>query len=165
MILPKPERRGPKPPRRIRRGKPINPFASFNKAKNLCDDTFALTVRVRDRNRCRLCSSDHNTQCGHLISRRYASCRHDQGNAWTLCSRCHSRWTHDPLGWDELMERAFGPVDWAKRKFAAQIPSKPDYSLMRIPLLLLLKEAIRKNGTCGLEAQVDKLLARHEGRT
>lgn len=164
MRLPKPERRGRKPPRPIPRRsgrRRFNPFAAHRKLEKLCNDTIRLYARVRDENRCRLCGATGNTQGAHLISCRYKSVAHQPDNLWALCVRCHKRWTEDPLGWDDLMERAFGPVEWSKRKFEAQIPCRPDYSLMRYPLKLLLVTAAA-HGTHGLDAQVDKILARHE---
>lgn len=167
MLLPKPPRRGPKPPKPIRRRGPrrgrFNPFAEYRKLEKLCDDTYALIIRLRGGNRCKLCGTNSQTQCAHLISRRYHAVRHalDPANAWCLCARCHARWTNDPLGWDDLMERTFGPVEWARRKAMARVPCRPDYSLMRVPLRLLLV-AEMAGGTHGLDAQVDKILARHE---
>jgi 5-methylcytosine-specific restriction endonuclease McrA len=165
--FPKPPRRGPKPrrpiPRRSGRGKRFNPFAEYNRLEKLCDDTYALIIRLRGFNRCKLCGTNSNTQCAHLISRRYHAVRHalDPQNAWCLCARCHTRWTHDPLGWDELMERTFGVAEWARRKAQARVPCRPDYSLMRVPLRLLLV-ATAANGTYGLDAQVEKVLRRHD---
>lgn len=164
--IPKPPRRGPKPrrpiPRRRLRGRRrANPFAAHRKLKKLVDDTFALVVRVRDSNRCRLCNANSDTQCAHLISRRYEQCRVSLDNAWCLCRRCHARWTHDPLGWDELMERAFGPVEWAKRKSEAQIPVRPDWSALRLVMKWQLVDVLR-GGAHGLDVQAERILARHE---
>lgn len=167
LALPKPPRRGPKPRRPIRRGKGINPFKRYGKLLALCDDTFSLYIRLRDRNCCRLCGDDGQrgaaTQCAHLISRRYHGRRWSSENAWCLCSRCHDRWTHDPLGWDDLMEASLGVVEWAKQKREAQPISKAtahQLSQMRLPLLLLVREQARK-GMFGLDAQVEKIEARH----
>lgn len=164
ISLPKPERRGPKsrrpiPPRRSGRRR-FNPFAAHHKLEKLCDDTFALVVRLRAGNRCKLCGSDYMTQCAHLVSRRYKSLRHSFDNAWCLCLSCHKRWTEDPLGWDDLVERAVGIVEWQRRKFEARVPCRPDYSLMRTPLrLLLVGQAI--NGAFGLDGQIERILSRH----
>lgn len=165
--IPKPARRGPKPtrpiPRRRKGPKKFNPFAAHHALEKLCDDTFALFIRVRGKNRCQLCGANRGTQCAHLISRRYKQSRHLSANAMCLCMACHKRWTEDPLGWDDLMERMLGPVEWAQRKADARVPTRPDYSLMRIPLRLLLLEEIRQRGTTfGLDAQVEALLLRHE---
>jgi hypothetical protein len=162
--LPKPVRRGPKPPRRIRRTKRPNPFKEYLSLEKLCDDTFALIVRIRGANRCKLCRRGGDTQCAHLISRRYHQCRHNFDNAWCLCRSCHARWTHDPLGWDDLMERTFGAVEWGRRKQLAQVQTRPDYSAMRLPLRLLLLAEANAAGDYGLDAQVEKLLLRHDGK-
>lgn len=163
--IPKPARRGPKPRRPIARSRGWGRAAAlkaWRSEKKLADDTFALYIRVRDGNRCRLCRSNLFTQCAHLISRRYESCRIDETNAWCLCRTCHKRYTEDPLGWDGLMETTFGVVEWAKRKRDAQVPTRIDYSAARIPLLqMLLREVKARGGAGGLEAQVERIIERH----
>jgi hypothetical protein len=165
--IPKPARRGPKPRRPIARSRDWGRAAAlkaWNSERKLCDDTFALYVRVRDGNRCRLCRSNFLTQCAHLISRRYESSRIDDTNAWCLCLYCHKRYTEDPLGWDALMETTFGVVEWSKRKHNALVPVRVDYSQAIIPLRLLLLNEVKLRGPCGLEAQLEKLIARHDAR-
>jgi 5-methylcytosine-specific restriction endonuclease McrA len=162
--LPKPPHRGPKPKRAIaRRGSPRTAgLKLWRKTEELCDDLFSLYVRVRDGNRCRLCRSTFAPQCAHLISRRYKQCRHLGENAWTLCGTCHPRYTHDPLGWDDLVGVRVGLAEWARRKAAAQITCKPDYSTMAIPLRLLLLREVKTNGDYGLGLQVEKIQARYD---
>jgi hypothetical protein len=109
-----------------------------------------------------MCRSRASTQCAHLISRRYEQARYLPSNAWCLCAVCHTRWTYDPLGWDALMRATFGPAEWEQRLMMARIPVKPDYTILRLLLLRQLTEEIRTEGMQGLDAQVEKILARHE---
>lgn len=52
---------------------------------------------VRSRGACERCgSSDGSLQCAHIVSRRYASTRTDETNAWCLDFRCHQRLTEHP---------------------------------------------------------------------
>lgn len=167
-MLPKPEKRGPKPRKPIRRTKPRRPARMaglflWRQRQKLCDDLFSLYVRIRDGNKCRLCESTFRVQCMHLISRRYFGCRHLPENGWAGCARCHRRYTSDPLGWDALCEAAVGPVEWAKRKAEAQIPARPDYSLMMHALHRLLAEQIKEAGAFGLEPQIEAIYRRMEG--
>lgn len=151
LALPKPPRRGRKPPKPIRRraSEPERLRRGRLLAKGLlklCDELHSLHIRLRDRNRCRLCGSTSNVQCAHLISRRYKACRWSEENCWALCHGCHMRYTHDPLGWDDLCEKAAGVVEWARRKAAAQVSTKPDYSTLVLALALRLGELRKRSG-------------------
>lgn len=53
-------------------------------------------VRARDGRCVRCGSTSGQLQCAHIISRRYAATRTDEGNAWTLCAACHRRLTEWP---------------------------------------------------------------------
>ena len=179
LAFPKPARRCPKTRRRIKRRTSLRwPRRTEPEAlkrgrlrtrhlRKLCDDTFALYVRVRDRNRCRLCGADGQrgaaTQAAHLISRSYYQCRLLPENCWCLCSSCHRRYSGPAasLQWDELVEKAVGVVEWARRKALAQVPTRIDWSAARLPLLLLLREGVRENTACGLDVQLERIELRH----
>jgi hypothetical protein len=131
----------------------------------LVDDTFTLYVRVRDRNRCRLCGSTYRTQGAHLISRRYHGPRWSPSNCWCLCAQCHARYTNDPIGWDMLMRQTFGAAEWETRLAYARVVSKATthrLSLLRVALKMLLIAEARTAGTSGLDEQVGRMLDRHE---
>jgi hypothetical protein len=95
--------------------------------RKACDFVMAVVVKVRDRGRCVLCGSDQYPQWAHLVSRRYHGTRWQEANGWTLCRRCHMKWTYDPLGWDALCEQRLGAEAWANLKARARMLSKPDY--------------------------------------
>jgi hypothetical protein len=81
-----------------------------------CDKLFSELIRTRDDWMCRACGSVRLIQCGHLVSRRYRATRWAEDNAVALCSRCHMRWTHDPLGWEAWCdERWPGRLSMLKR--------------------------------------------------
>jgi hypothetical protein len=101
--------------------------ASQLELRKACDFVMGVIVKVRDRGRCVLCSSDQYPQWAHLVSRRYHGTRWQERNGWTLCRRCHMKWTYDPLGWDALVEQRIGAEAWATLKACARILSKPDY--------------------------------------
>lgn len=127
----------------------------------LCDALFSVYIRIRD-GKCRLCSRLIKLQCAHLISRRYHYCRHLEDNAWALCSGCHVRYTHDPLGWDALCEAAMGPAKWAERKALAQIPCRPDYATVAFVLRLKLVAQHKELGYRGFAAQASSALAKYD---
>lgn len=58
-------------------------------------------VRARDGRCVRCGSTTGQLQCAHIISRRYAATRTDEGNAYTLCAACHrylTEWPHEHVG-------------------------------------------------------------------
>lgn len=69
-----------------------------------CDRMFALAVKERDGWSCRACGTQMHPQCAHLVSRRYHATRWILDNAVCLCSGCHMKYTHDPLGWEAWIE-------------------------------------------------------------
>ncbi len=56
----------------------------------------SLYVRERDGACVRCGTTSGRLQCAHIISRRYAATRTDEGNAYTLCATCHRRLTEWP---------------------------------------------------------------------
>lgn len=47
-------------------------------------------------------------QCAHIIGRRYAAVRTDEGNAWALCAGCHLRLTEHPDEHMHLVAQTIG---------------------------------------------------------
>ena len=72
------------------------------------DRLFSLAVRERDGNECRHCGEHYRPQCAHIVSRRYDATRWSLDNAVCLCARCHMKFTHDPLGWEDWVNERFG---------------------------------------------------------
>ena len=110
--LPKPARSGPKPRKRIvSKGKAGSRTSRRRKARKAklkdADRLFSEYIRTRDDWQCKACGSPKRPQCAHLISRRYRAVRWNPGNAVCLCSACHVRFTHDPLGWEAWCEERF----------------------------------------------------------
>lgn len=100
-MLPKPPKRPRKPRRPIRR-------KSKRKAKlHDADKLFSEYIRGRDGWACRRCGSPYSPQCAHILSRRYRSVRWSPENAVCLCQKCHMKFTHDPLAWEDWCEERF----------------------------------------------------------
>jgi len=98
MMLDKPPKRGRKAKRPIRR-------KAKRKAKlHDADKWFSQWIRGRDGWACVRCGSPYRPQCAHLVSRRYRATRWNPQNATTLCSRCHVKFTWDPLAWQDWCE-------------------------------------------------------------
>lgn len=102
------------------------------------DRLFSLWIRARDGQRCRLCGSAERIQCAHLFSRRYRGARWNEANAWALCSKCHMRYTHRPLEWDDLLRSTLGEgAYWSLRRSAAVIHEQDlQIDIERLRLLL-----------------------------
>lgn len=73
------------------------------------DRLFSLAIRERDDHACRACGSTYRAQCAHIVSRRYGATRWSMDNAVCLCAKCHMKYTHDPLGWEDWVDERFGP--------------------------------------------------------
>lgn len=150
--MPKPTKRGPKPRRRIaskskrapvgkgrKRAKRVSKRrASRTKMMELCDKLHSVTVRLLGGGRCKLCgrAAGQACQCAHLISRGKFSVRWELENCWCLCPQCHTRYTHDPEGWQELMMDTFGADGWRARIRAARVAVGPPLYEEIIPLLV-----------------------------
>lgn len=132
MAPPKPEKTGPKPRKRIKRGGPIARTSRpakvrktpRSKLKRQADKLWSLIVRAAGK--CRICGSADRLQAAHGFSRRYLGTRHSLINGWCLCSGCHMRYTHDPLGWDQFMRTELGSL-YEPLRFQALARCVPDY--------------------------------------
>jgi hypothetical protein len=85
-----------------------------------CDRRFAFHIKQRDAWICRACGNFTRLQCAHIVSRRYHATRWMTGNAVTLCSACHVRFTMDPLAWDAWVEERIGLAAYDELKRIAR---------------------------------------------
>jgi 5-methylcytosine-specific restriction endonuclease McrA len=152
VALPKPEKRAPKTRRRIARTKggkgkrTSRRRATRTQLRNLCDELFSVSTRLLGGGECRHCGagSGQSSQCAHLISRGKYSTRWERDNAWCLCPQCHTRYTHDPEGWQDLMMDTFGADAWhARIKSARSSVGAPLYDQI-VPLLVDELEAAHR---------------------
>lgn len=114
MIQPKPQKRAKKGKRTSKRRK------SRLALRKECDRRFALAIKNRDAWQCVACGSVTGIQCAHIVSRRYHATRWMMGNAVALCSRCHMRWTNDPLGWDDFVAARLGDAGYQELRLLAK---------------------------------------------
>lgn len=105
---PKPEKRAPRPRKRIARtSRPAKVRKTpRSKLRRMADKLWSGIVRAAGK--CRLCGSQERLQAAHGFSRRYLGTRWDLRNGWCLCAGCHIRETHDPISWDQFMRRDLG---------------------------------------------------------
>jgi hypothetical protein len=128
--LPKPERRAPKPRRRIARGKRPRKQRKTTPAKlaRLADNLWGRMVRT-------LATCEANglgpTCCGslqaaHGISRRYRHTRWQLINGFCLCQAHHTYFTHRPLEWDVYLRNAWGETVYNELRLMALRPFQAD---------------------------------------
>ena len=87
--------------------------------RNKADKLFSLAIRNRD-DHCLACGTTFRLQCAHIVSRRYGATRWCLDNAVCLCARCHLKYTHDPLGWEEWVDDRFGKGRLVQLKLRAR---------------------------------------------
>lgn len=130
--LAKPVPRGPKPRKRITSKRPAGSRTSRRRKQRKAklkdaDRLFSEVIRTRDGWACQACGSKDRPQCAHLVSRRYRATRWNPSNAICLCAGCHTRYTFDPLGWDEYLEN-YCPSIWREMRRLARLGvAKVDY--------------------------------------
>lgn len=128
-------RRSPAMPPRIRRRRRGGTSWASRECDRLCG------MIVRSRGACEVCGSTNVLQWAHIVSRRYRSVRWDwKNNSLCLCSRCHCRYTWNPLAWDEEVLRQLGAEAYQDLKRRALEPKQAD---PRAVLELLRAEASR----------------------
>jgi len=88
--------------------------------RNKADRLFSAAVRERDDWACRNCGSVRTPQCAHIVSRRYNATRWSMDNAVCLCQRCHMKFTHDVLAWEDWVVERFGEERYQDLKFRAR---------------------------------------------
>ena len=131
--IPKPKRT---PKTRVRRGTRTSRHRAKRKSNlKLVDRLFSSYIRTRDDWACRCCGSVRNIQCAHVVSRRYRAVRWDSDNALALCSRCHVRYTYDPIAWQDWIDEKFpGRMEQLRAK-ARQGVAHVDYDALSVGLL------------------------------
>jgi len=117
---------------------------SIKSLKAKADRLFSLYIRKRDKNKCVLCNSHKDIQCGHLIKRGKMATRYDEINCHALCSSCNYKdnFEHDhyvlwflksygALPYQDLVDRSKLLVK-ANREFFNNIIDK--YSVLEVDL-------------------------------
>ena len=123
-----------------------------------------LSVLVRHAGSCVECGAVESLQCAHGFSRRYLNVRWDRRNVFCLCNRCHLRYTHRPLEWDEWLRARWGDELYAEiRALALRTDLKVDKDAVRLALADEIRAAgitvsrVPKSawGWAGLAAEAD----------
>lgn len=120
--IPKPAKRGRKPPARIPRGRRparVRQREGRGALRELADDFMSLYIRHRAGWVCVRCGSRkwEQMQNAHVIRKgRYPAGRYADWNTVCLCAPCHSEMTWSELEWDEWCLGFFGRdrLQWIK---------------------------------------------------
>lgn len=111
----KPAKRGPKPPKRIKRGGPIKRTSRPRKKRKsvrarLIEKADALCrALVLKREACEACQSVEYPQWAHGYSRRYLRTRWSTWFTFRLCRGCHYLYTKHWELWVQWMRLKLGP--------------------------------------------------------
>lgn len=81
---------------------------SNQKAKAKLDKTFAKFIRLRDGNRCVVCGSTQNPNCGHYFSRKANGTRYDERNCNCQCASCNVKHNDNPEPYRAFMVKKYG---------------------------------------------------------
>lgn len=154
MTWPKPEKRAPRPKKRIARGKRPNRVRKTSRAKlgKKADDLFSLIVRhpgvCLAIGRLEGHSCGGGLQCAHVVSRRYRSTRWDFDNAVPLCAGAHRYFTDRQCEWDVFVERyIMQPADYDVLRYVRAL--KPWDKDLESVLVRLAERAV----SMGIEAK------------
>ena len=131
--LEKPPKRGLKQPKRIARN--TRPIARKARPKKQRKTTRAGLGRQADKlwsqivrlpGKCEACGKTAGVvhQAAHGFSRRYRGTRWLLINGFDLDSGCHVRFTHDPIGWDDWLYKAWGAEAYHELRRLARKTSK-----------------------------------------
>lgn len=126
MAPPKPEKRAPRPRKRIARtSRPAKVRKTpRSKLRRMADKLWSLIVRAAGK--CRLCGKAEGLQAAHGFSRRYLGTRWDLRNGWCLCAGCHKTMGYRAIEWDAFMREELGELYEPLRQ-QALARSVPDY--------------------------------------
>lgn len=121
MTLLKPEKRAPRPRKRIARGKAPNKVRKTSRGAlgRLADKLFSLIVRAQGDCRyhhygvMRLSDCKGPMQPAHIVSRSYRSIRWDEDNAMPLCAGAHRYFTARPVEWKRFVDELYGAGTYA----------------------------------------------------
>ena len=156
MRFPKPERRGPKPRKPIRRSRRPAALSRYGRLQELtdayarvaCRAEHALGVAARRRGEanaagCELCgafagdaflSSPASLQWAHGITRGAHAIRYHSDNTFALCSACHMLYTYSRREeWPDVVQRLIGHEGWM-RLLAARNAKRASVDLQLVVL-------------------------------
>jgi hypothetical protein len=109
--LPKPEKRGPKtrrPLKRTRIARSKRPRRQSTRPaavqRRKADREWAGAVAVRAAGVCEWCEREYGTDAHHILSRRYAISRHDIRNGVFLSRECHRRAHRQPCTFGKWLQ-------------------------------------------------------------
>lgn len=80
---------------------------SYKTTKNKLDKIFAEYIRLRD-NRCVICGSINNLNCGHYFSRKALGTRWDEINCNCQCASCNMKHNDNPEPYRKFMVKKYG---------------------------------------------------------
>ena len=143
MRIQKPEKRGPKTRKAIKRSKLAKkPRHSRKKAILYADSLWSQIVRRREGG----CVSGRPTHAGgfqaaHGFSRRYHGTRWNLRNGFKLCQGCHVYWTHRPIEWNDWLMAEWGLLVYHELKRQALSTERRD-----LPQITAALEAVLHSG-------------------
>lgn len=142
MRIPKPAKRGRKPPRPIARGQSprrLRKRASIGELRKLGDDLMSLYVRHKAVWVCWLAGSmaarcdpsddpSQVMQMAHLFGKKaHPGGRYLRANVRCLCARCHTYYTHHPTEWFELLQERLGDPEYRRVRDLVDVRGGHDY--------------------------------------
>ena len=110
----------------MKRSRPRRQRKSASAAQGRKADALWSSI-VRRPGRCEICGSTERIQAAHGFSRRYRGTRWLLINGFCLCSGCHVSFTHNPIGWDDHLRKAWGQPVYDELRALAQAVCKPDF--------------------------------------
>lgn len=81
--------------------------------------TKAHAELVRSRGHCQNCGAMQGLECAHIVSRRHAATRTDEGNAFCLCHACHRRFTERAVDWVMFIDATIGRSEYERLRAKA----------------------------------------------
>ena len=147
LSIPKPPRRGRKPPKRIQRNvRPARvrkatslrvtmPRVAKGKLRELADDLQSLYIRHRDKWICRVCGSQRfdEMQAMHLFAKsEFRSGRYLEANLMCGCRGCHRYYTDRPTAWDMWLRGKLGDQYEVLRNVCMVRSGPHDYVLLAL---------------------------------
>ena len=143
MQIPKPEKRGRKPPRPIRRKRPKKrrqPFAlAMHKwYEEVADEIWSVIIRSYSP-LCVRCRMRPTHDAMHLVSRSYRQTRWRLDNGLPGCRYCHEVMGRDQHEHVRIVEREVGREKWEELNFAKGLRVKVDPAMAGAALSVELR--------------------------
>lgn len=164
MQLPKPPRRGRKPPRPIARYKrPARTRRRDDRGalRELADDVMSLYVRHKAGWRCWRCENPKywEMQMAHIIPKgAHPTGRYIERNVRCLCSRCHTYYTHHSEEWREYVINRIGQAAYDELWVAVRVrQGEVDYRAEILYWWVKLRALPMQDA---IQERVEKLMAR-----